>query len=239
MTLIRFLLLAFVVSFTCPQLSGQQLPTKSGVLEGTVTDGKGIILPGIKVFVQDSEVKREITTDGDGKYRLETQAGSYVVRAGTDCSQTFYQEDVQVVEAKTTILNIKIPFYRSYAAHVSIHQLITSPEKYHNRPVVVSGYYRHGFELSALFASKDDADYLIPKNSLWVSFGNKDLKLEPISSNLNRLPKDVSYFDGKYVTIEGIFNKDACGHMGMSSGEIRNVSRIVELKRYFDGSKKL
>ena len=233
---ITFLLLILVVSVTDLQLAGQT-PTLSGILAGKVTDGKGNILPGIKVFVHDSKVKREITTDYDGKYRLELPAGGYVVRAGTDCTQTFYQEDVRIVEAKTTSLDITVPFYSSYAAHVSIYQLIANPEKYHNRSVVISGYYRVGFELSALFASRDDADYLIGKNSLWVTFSNKDLKLEPTGSNLNRVPKDVSYFDGKYVLMEGIFNKDACGHMGMSSGEIRSVSRIIELKRFSTATK--
>lgn len=238
MKLISFVLLSLAVSFTAPQSLVQQTPTMPGVIEGKVTGGKGTILPGMKVFVQDAEVRREITTDKDGKYRLEIPAGSYIVRAGTDCTQTFYQKDVQIIGAKTTNLDIEIPFYSPYAANVSIYQLLANPDKYHNRLIVISGFYRLGFELSALFASKDDADYFIGKNSLWITFNNKDLKLESPSSKFNPLRRDER-FDGKYVLIEGIFNKDACGHLGMSAGEIKNVSRIVELKRYFDGSKKL
>lgn len=203
-----------------------------------MTDGKGGRLPGMKVFAEGPGVKREAATDAEGQYRFEVPAGTYEVRAGTDCTQTFYQKDVGVAGGKTNTLNIVIPLYRSYASSISIYQLLAAPEKYHNRLVTVAGYYHYGPELSALFASKDDADYLIGKNSLWVSFGPGKLELEANNTSLKIKPADINYYDGKYVSVQGIFNKGACGHLGMSSGEIKEVTRVVELRRYFVGKKK-
>lgn len=241
MRLFRILFLAVLVLAGGPTLRGQRTltPSTSGVLEGKVTDGKETTLAGMKVFALGANLRRETTTDRNGRYRLELPDGSYVIRAGTDCTQTFQQRDVKVSAGRVSTLNIIIPLYNAYAAHISIYQLLAAPDKYHDRPVTVSGFYRHGNELSSLFASRDDADYLISKNSLWVTFNSEGLRLEPNDSRPPLTLDDIGYFNGKYIMIQGVFNKEACGHFGVSSGEIRNVSRIVELRRFFDGQTEL
>jgi hypothetical protein len=114
---------------------------------------------------------------------------------------------------------------------VSLIRLLTRPEDYHNKFVRVEGYMHKKFENSAIYISKETADYLINDCALWVSYGDKELALEPDTE------KGVLYFDGKYVLIEGIFDREKKGHLGAYPGEIREINRIMELKRYYDGEK--
>ncbi len=115
---------------------------------------------------------------------------------------------------------------------VSIIQLIANPEKYHDRFVRVEGYLHNKFEDSGLYLSKEDADHLVGRNSLWITYDDKQ------RINLLGLKKNpsLSYFDCKMVLLEGTFNKDSNGHRGMFAGELSHVSRVLELTRWYDGS---
>lgn len=232
------LLLASIL-FCGSLLYGQQPGRTSEGLAGRVTDAEKNSLPGMTVFVRSAGFVKETITDVEGNYYLELPPGKYEVRAGTNCDQTSYHKDVEIERGKTTNLDLTVPLYKSYAANVSIYQLLSSPERFQGRFITVSGYYRFGQELSALFASKDDADYFIGKNSLWINLtGSEDLRpdLSKKSALRNQSIRDL---DGRYITIEGIFDKNACGHMSMSAGQIKKVTRVIELTRYYDGKKKL
>lgn len=210
---------------------------QSGIIEGWVKDRDGNPVTGLIVVAKSPTFRREATTGADGKYNLGLPAGTYEVSAGTDCNQSmFYQKDVKISDGITT-LNIKLNIlYGILGLQVSIHQLIANPEKYHNRRVLVHGFLHVKFEDSGLYSSRDDADYLISENALWISYSLDKLKLEPNSPTLK--PNQLDYFDGKHVFVVGIFNKNECGHMGAYGGNI-NIERLVELKRYYDGRKAL
>src|SRR5258705_7337093 len=137
------ILLAFLLC--CAGLSQGQRPTDSSDgMAGRVTDGRGTPLPGMAVFAEGIGVKRETITNPDGSYRLTLPPGNYEIRAGTNCNQTSYQKDVEVESGKITTLDLVIPLYQSYAADISIYQLISEPERFQGRPVTISGYYRFG-----------------------------------------------------------------------------------------------
>lgn len=68
------------------------------------------------------------------------------------------------------------------------------------------------FENCALYLSKEDYKYHNTKNAVWLVFGNA-----------------VHYqkWNGKYVAVDGKFNKDNTGHFNAYSGAVEHVT-------YFD-----
>ena len=136
------------------------------------------------------------------------------------------------------VISLIIAFYIepvSYAMEstpidVSLIQLIANPDKYHGKFVRVSGYLHNKMEDSGLYLCKEDADYLVGKNSLWVRY---DAKVSLMGLKKN---PPLLYFDCKMVLLEGTFNKDSNGHLGMFASELNHVSRVLELTRWSDGS---
>jgi hypothetical protein len=121
------------------------------------------------------------------------------------------------------------------APQVSVIHLVSRPEQYDGKRVKLFGYLHVRFEDSALYLSKDDADYLTGANAIWVSGYDPAAKLEPIDG----VVKDLRYFDGRYVMLEGFFKMKERGHMGMFSGGIGQIVRVLELQRWYDGRKEL
>jgi len=120
---------------------------------------------------------------------------------------------------------------------VSLIQLIASPLKYDGRFVRVEGYLHNKFEDSALYFSKDHADRLDGRNGVWVEYAeNEKILLQPEKEDGTR------YFDCKWVLLEGTFLYESelgHGHMGTFSGELRQVTRIIETTLWYDGERQL
>jgi hypothetical protein len=100
--------------------------------------------------------------------------------------------------------------------NVSIVSLIATPEKYHERRVQVEGYLNLEFEGNAIYLHKEDYEKGLTKNGFWVEFSDKLSKTE-----INKLNKG-------YVLIEGTFNSESHGHMGLFGGEIYEITRIIK-----------
>jgi hypothetical protein len=99
---------------------------------------------------------------------------------------------------------------------ISIVRLIATPEKYHNKQIQVEGYLNLEFEGDAIYLHEEDYKKGLTRNGFWVSFSNKlDKKAIP---KLNK----------GYVLIEGTFDMNSRGHMGLFGGEIRNITRITK-----------
>lgn len=111
---------------------------------------------------------------------------------------------------------------------VSLIQLIANPAAYHGKLVTVRGFLHNKFEDSALYLSKEDGDYLIMRNAVWVNYSQKILKYAGRTI-------DHACLDGKFVVLQGTFNKIGHGHMGLFSGELDFVSSGMEQKRYYNG----
>lgn len=129
-----------------------------------------------------------------------------------------------------------------YAPVSPIH-LIANPEKYDGKRIRLHGFLHYQFEDSALYLSKDDADYLNSANAIWIRY-DETVKLEilickDIKEIAKPTPNDFKYFDGRYVVVEGIFNMKNHGHLGVFSGALENVVRLEEQRQWFDGQKKV
>lgn len=109
---------------------------------------------------------------------------------------------------------------------VSILDLLARPDAYDGKFIRIDGFLHVKFEDCAVFMTKEHADYLMGKYGLWVSFKTGEFIKQ----------KD---YDCKYVLLEGVFNKSGHGHMQLFGGELREVSRVLELTHWYDGSKEL
>ena len=97
----------------------------------------------------------------------------------------------------------------------SLAQLIVAPEKFHGKRIRVIGYLHRKFEDHALYFSKDDADYTISSNGMWVSFAESPQLISRSEAHVSFKPEPIDYFDCKYVMLEGTFNMgSSCYRVG-------------------------
>ena len=100
---------------------------------------------------------------------------------------------------------------------VSLMQLIINPDQYHEKIVRVIGVSRIEFEENGIWFSKEHYEHRVYKSSLWIV---------PDYDALKTTPKELKKYNGKYVLMEGVFNKNKHGHMGMNSGTLEEVTRF-------------
>jgi len=115
---------------------------------------------------------------------------------------------------ETDTIKIDKAFYLSDFS-VSIINLISSPDKYHNQRIRVIGYLNLEFEGNSIYLHKEDFKKSIYANGLWVDF-TKEAWAKIEKYNINKC----------YVIIEGTFDKIDRGHMGLWSGTIKDITRI-------------
>ena len=111
---------------------------------------------------------------------------------------------------------------KSKAIDVSLMDLICNPENYHGKLVRVIGVARIEFEGNGIWFTEEHYKYGIYKNSLWI-----ELNYETLGASR----KDLMEYNGKYVLMEGVFDKNKKGHMGMNSGTLKNVTRYMLWER--------
>lgn len=97
---------------------------------------------------------------------------------------------------------------------VTVIELIADPEAYHGKRIRVIGVASIEFEGTSLSLNKDDLIYGT-SNSIW-------LDIDPRTE----LYADAEKYDGEYVIIEGIFDKDFSGHMSLYKGTIKDINRF-------------
>ena len=101
---------------------------------------------------------------------------------------------------------------------VSLVQLIANAEKFDGRPVRVYGVIQLEFEGNALYLSKEHLHQGIYKNAVWLS---------PDYALLEAKPEELRKLNGRYVLVEGRFSAKNTGHLGLFSGAIENVTRLM------------
>jgi hypothetical protein len=116
---------------------------------------------------------------------------------------------------KTDKLHLKRGVTSNVDRGVSIVRLIATPEKYHDQRIQVVGYMNLEFEGDAIYLHKEDHDKSLYENGFWVSFSGKLDKGE------------IQKLNKRYVLIEGTFDMDNHGHMGLFGGEIKEITRII------------
>jgi hypothetical protein len=104
----------------------------------------------------------------------------------------------------------------------SLIKLIVNPDKYDGKRVAAVGCIVDEFEGTHLYITKDDADYRIFENSIWIDIPASQGK----STAIQKVKRG-------YVYVEGTFRKALShkpgfgkGHMGMSQGEITEITTI-------------
>ncbi|MEP0365603.1 MAG: hypothetical protein ABJN36_08975 [Cyclobacteriaceae bacterium] len=100
---------------------------------------------------------------------------------------------------------------------ISLIKLIATPEKYHNKEVIVSGFLNLQFEGTAIYLHEDDCQNGLNKNGFWVNFSDNVTKEQLSISNQN------------YVTLRGTFDMERAGHFGLWSGTIKNITSVTPL----------
>ncbi len=95
---------------------------------------------------------------------------------------------------------------------VTMIELISKPEAYHGKFVRVTGVGYLSFEANFLYLSKEDQKYWTD-NCIWIELSD-ELSYD-----------ECQKYNGKYVFVEGYFNKNYTGHMGAYCGSISDVSR--------------
>lgn len=106
------------------------------------------------------------------------------------------------------------PLFATTPIDVSLIQLIANPADYDGKVVRVIGFLRLEFEGNAVYLHQDDYTNSISKNGLWIEITN-DMR------------KKKADFDQKYVMLEGTFNAEMKGHLGLWSGSIQDISRVL------------
>ena len=111
-----------------------------------------------------------------------------------------------------------------YAKDVTMIQLIATPEKYDGQLVRVIGVGNLEFEGNCISLSKEDLKYNVG-NSIWIELGKGAISYE-----------EAQRYNGEYVIIEGVFDKDDCGHMDRFCGSIKNISRydLWDVYKYYN-----
>lgn len=99
------------------------------------------------------------------------------------------------------------------AEDVSMVQLIATPEKFDGKFVRVFGFLWLEFEADSLYLHREDLVQGLTRNGVWV---HRTEAIERDGKKLNR----------HYVLIEGVFDAQDHGHMGLWGGAIKNITRI-------------
>ena len=102
---------------------------------------------------------------------------------------------------------------------VSMVQLLSNPNKYDGKPVVVFGFLTIGQENNNLYLGKADYDNVLLANSIWV-----DLSTEML--------KNKTELEMKYVRIVGVFRLGPTFHKNSSA--VGGISQISECRFWSD-----
>jgi len=113
---------------------------------------------------------------------------------------------------------------------VSLMNLVINGGEYEGKEVIVTGYYKSGLEESALYFSKDQSDYGIIKDAIWV-----DLDSEVYWQNFTDDEFDdegrLKSLDGSYLTVEGRYLNRDSDRVGAFGGAITVTRVVVRSKR--------
>lgn len=101
---------------------------------------------------------------------------------------------------------------------ISIIALISNPEKYHKKRIIIDGYFNFQKDGDAIYINKSDYENLLYKNGIYLSISQDFLISQEIQTPYRG-----------YVSIEGIFNKDKLGSYNFYSGTIENITSISRL----------
>lgn len=104
--------------------------------------------------------------------------------------------------------------------HVSLIELISNKTNFHGKTALAEGYAVIGFENISLSLTKDNAEYGITKNGVWIDFEEQFLKTN-----------DIRKLNGKWIFVVGKFDANEKGHLGLWSGSVTDINRVGLLRK--------
>jgi hypothetical protein len=99
--------------------------------------------------------------------------------------------------------------------NVSIAELLAHPGLFHGKRVRLIGFLHLEFEGTAVYMSREDERHGLTRNGLWVDFRNKEVW------------NQADVVNDRYVLLEGTFDAENPGHMGLWSGALKDIYRVV------------
>lgn len=97
---------------------------------------------------------------------------------------------------------------------VSLVQLLANPEKFDGQVVRFHGVTNIEFEGEAVYLSKEHWKHTVTSCALWLD----------ISEELRESRK---WTNGRYMVLEGTFDKGNRGHMGLFMGTLKDIKLFV------------
>ncbi len=118
----------------------------------------------------------------------------------------------------TLVIVFAVAFFTRHSSNdriedVTMIQLIATPERYDGKFVKVIGVGNIEFEGNYIALNQEEYEHYTG-NRIWIALGNKTISYE-----------EAAQYNGKYVIVEGVFDKDDRGHMSLFCGSIKDVSR--------------
>lgn len=113
---------------------------------------------------------------------------------------------------------------------VSIVQLITTPERFHSKKVSITGFLTLDFEVSKLCLFVDAPSI---NECVWIDLVGEmpEIRTEQQLSTWRKRRLDLQeQYNGRAISVHGIFDMNKGGHLGIYPGTIANtvVVRIVK-----------
>jgi hypothetical protein len=99
---------------------------------------------------------------------------------------------------------------------VSLIQVIANPKEFHGKQIQVIGFAHFEFEGNGIYLNREDYQYGLYKNGLWLSMPKTD------KTNLDKYRE----MNNSYAIVEGTFNAEFKGHMGVFNGSIENITKL-------------
>jgi hypothetical protein len=97
---------------------------------------------------------------------------------------------------------------------VSLVSLIANPHQFDGKVVRVVGFLHLEFEGNGLYLHKEDCDLAAYKNGVWI---------DPTGEHFHEAKSN----NNKYVLVVGTFDATDQGHLGMWSGALNQVERLI------------
>jgi hypothetical protein len=98
---------------------------------------------------------------------------------------------------------------------VSLIQLIATPDAFDGKLVRVYGFVRIEHEGTAVYLHRDDCEFMLTRNGLWLAAND----VAPEGSK-------ESLVNNHYALIEGQFDAKNKGHLALWSGSIDKITRM-------------
>ena len=106
---------------------------------------------------------------------------------------------------------------------ISIVALLSTPERFDQKPVQTIGFWLWEFEESALYLSAELGRERVVTNAVWLDLAENSI--DPAA--LAKLKTEAGKRNGIYVLVQGTFDASGRGHQGRSTpGSIVSVVRL-------------